>query len=57
MRRAPYWPALHSWLNLLSYSSQITKPEVALPTVNWVLPYQSSIKKMRLRLRLAHRQV
>ena len=41
---AAYWLAFHGLLSLLSYR---TSPGMALPTVGWVLPAWSLIRKIR----------
>ena len=50
-RGAAYWLAPHGLLRLLL--PRITSPGMAPPTIDWALPYQSSIKKM-LTLPTAH---
>lgn len=49
-RDAADWLAPFGLLSLLPYTRQTTCPGVAVPSVRWALPRQSSIKKMNHRL-------
>jgi hypothetical protein len=45
-RDVPYWLAPHGLLSLLSYSTQDHQPRYSTTHMDWVLPYQSLIKKI-----------
>lgn len=49
-RRRPWRVLRTGLLSLLPYTRQTTCPGVAVPSVRWALPRQSSIKKMNHRL-------
>lgn len=45
-RSTAYWLAPPGFLSLLSYSTSYHQARVEPPTVNWVLPHQSSVQNM-----------